>query len=104
MRGVDNYLSVSLLAVCECRAGTWVKEKDSRLGYTWLGDTCYWHAGLAGSAKAAGESRTQESRRREPYYREGTRGSHGSRGSYRNYSFYIACYGAHSRENSIVNS
>jgi hypothetical protein len=34
VRGIDNYLPISLLAVCEYRAGTWVKEKGSRLKYT----------------------------------------------------------------------
>jgi hypothetical protein len=31
VRGVDNCLPVSPLAVCECRAGTWVEEKGYRL-------------------------------------------------------------------------
>jgi hypothetical protein len=31
VRGVDNYLPVSPLAMCECRAGIWVKEKGNRL-------------------------------------------------------------------------
>jgi hypothetical protein len=35
VRGVDNCLPVSPLAVCECRAGTLVEEEGNRL---WLGD------------------------------------------------------------------
>jgi hypothetical protein len=42
VRGVDNYLPVSPLAVCECRAGIWVEEKGDRLEvYLALGDAQY---------------------------------------------------------------